>query len=126
MKSSKPSGLGHNGDTATKRGFRIQANYWPDTGTKRLVCTGILKDDKGQIKVVRLLAASSIRIKRHTKIRAEANPYDSSWETYFEKRLDVQMVGTLKGKRWLQYLREEQAGLCPVCLPSDHQDYRLA
>jgi hypothetical protein len=29
------------------------------------------------------------------KIRAEANPYDPSWETYFEKRLDVQMVRTL-------------------------------
>ena len=94
----------------------IKAKYWPDTGPKRWVFTGILKDDEGQIKVVRLLAASSMRIERHTKIRAEANPYDPSWETYFEKRLDVQMVGTFKGKRWLQYLWKEQDGLCPICL----------
>jgi RNA-directed DNA polymerase len=116
MKSSKLSGPGHSGDTATKRADSIKAKYWPDTGPKRWVFTGILKDDEGQIKVVRLLAASSMRIERHMKIRAEANPYDPSWETYFEKRLDVQMVGTLKGKRWLEYLWEEQGGLCPICL----------
>ncbi len=32
-----------------------------------------------------------------------------------EKRLDVQMVGTLKGKRWLLHLWKEQGGLCPIC-----------
>jgi RNA-directed DNA polymerase len=67
------------------------------------------------MKVVRLLAASSIRIERHTKIRAEANPYDPEWETYFEKRLDVHMEARLKGRRWLSHLWKEQNGLCPVC-----------
>jgi RNA-directed DNA polymerase len=93
----------------------IKAKYWPDTGPNRWVFTGVLKDDEGQTKVVRLMAASSVRIERHTKIRAEANPYDPAWETYFEKRLDVQMVGTLKGKRWLLHLWKEQGGLCPIC-----------
>jgi len=32
--------------------------------------------------VVRLLFDDSIRIERHTKIRAEANPYDPAWEPY--------------------------------------------
>ncbi len=32
-----------------------------------------------------------------------------------EKRLDVQMVGTLKGKQWLLHLWKEQGGLCPIC-----------
>lgn len=46
-----------------------------DTGPNRWVFTGVLKNEEGQTKVVWLLAASSIRIERHTKVRAEANLY---------------------------------------------------
>lgn len=93
----------------------IKDKYFPDTGPNRWVFTGVLKDEEGQTKVVRLFAASQVRIERHTKLRAEANPYDPAWETYFEKRLDVQMATRLQGKRWLSYLWREQNGLCPVC-----------
>jgi RNA-directed DNA polymerase len=93
----------------------IKEKYFPDTGPNRWVFTGVLKSKEGQVKVVRLLATSSIRIERHTKIRAEANPYDPAWETYFEKRLDVHMAARLQGKRWLIHLWKEQRGLCPVC-----------
>ena len=79
----------------------MKDKYFPNEGPNRWVFTGILKDEEGQVKVVRLLAASSIRIERHTKIRAEANPYDPAWETYFEKRLDLYMEARLKGRRWL-------------------------
>jgi RNA-directed DNA polymerase len=93
----------------------IKEKYFPETGPKRWVFTGVLKNEEGQTKVVRLFAASSVRIERHTKIRAEANPYDPAWEPYFERRLDVHMVGTLQGKRWLLHLWKEQSGLCPIC-----------
>jgi RNA-directed DNA polymerase len=93
----------------------IKDKYFPNTGPNRWVFTGVLKDEEGQTKVVRLFAASQVRIERHTKLRAEANPYDPAWETYFEKRLDVQMATRLQGKRWLSYLWREQHGLCPVC-----------
>lgn len=33
-----------------------------------------------------LFLASSVKIKRHTKIRGEANPFDPSYKEYFEKR----------------------------------------
>jgi RNA-directed DNA polymerase len=62
-----------------------------------------------------LTNADSVPIIRHVKIRAEANPYDPTWESYFEKRLDVHIAATLKGKRWLLTLWKEQNGLCPVC-----------
>ena len=88
---------------------------FPDEGPNRGVFTGVLKGEEGQVKVVRLLAASSIRLERHTKIRAQANPYDLAWETYLEKRLDVRMEARLKGRRWLRHLWKEQSGLCPVC-----------
>jgi len=62
-----------------------------------------------------LTDAVYVPIKRHSKIRGEANPYDPEWESYYEKRLDVKMVDTLKGKQWLIHLWKEQGGLCPIC-----------
>jgi RNA-directed DNA polymerase len=62
-----------------------------------------------------LTETARVPVKRHAKIRTEANPYDPKWETYFEKRLDVHIVDTLKGKRWLIHLWKEQNGLCPMC-----------
>ncbi len=61
------------------------------------------------------MKAKSTPIKRHVKIRSEANPYDPQWETYFEKRLDVKMGHNLKGKRSLLHLWKQQGGLCPLC-----------
>ena len=62
-----------------------------------------------------LTDAAPVPIKRYTKIRGAANPYDPEWESYYEKRLDVKMVDTFKGKQWLLHLWKEQSGLCPVC-----------
>ncbi len=62
-----------------------------------------------------LTRATGVPIQRHVKIQGEANPYDPAWESYFEKRLDVQMATTLKGKHWLLTLWKEQGGLCPIC-----------
>src|SRR5229473_3120355 len=62
-----------------------------------------------------LLSAARVPITRHLKIQGKANPYDLAWESYFEKRLDVKTVATLKGKQWLLHLWKEQGGLCPIC-----------
>jgi RNA-directed DNA polymerase len=62
-----------------------------------------------------LIRATGVPIVRHVKIQGGANPYDPTWESYFEKRLDVQMAATLKGKHWLHTLWKEQEGLCPIC-----------
>ncbi len=62
-----------------------------------------------------LLSAARVPIIRHLKIQGKANPYDPAWESYFEKRLDVKTVATLKGKQWLLHLWKEQGGLCPIC-----------
>ena len=62
-----------------------------------------------------LAETAHVPIKRHVKVKGEANPYDPEWETYYEKRLDVHMVDTLKGKRWLIHLWKEQNGICPIC-----------
>ena len=62
-----------------------------------------------------LYTAARTSIRRHVKIRGEANPYDPAWEMYFEKRLGVKMEDNLSGRRRLLYLWKEQDGICPVC-----------
>jgi RNA-directed DNA polymerase len=59
--------------------------------------------------------ARTIRIERHIKVKGEANPYDPKWEPYFERRLNVKVEATLRGRRRILRLWKEQGGLCPVC-----------
>ena len=93
----------------------IKDKYFHVQGLRRWVFTGIVRHGPGQRRVVRLVAAAQVRIQRHPQVRGEANPYDPAWESYFERRLDVKMEGTLAGRRTLLRLWQEQQGLCPIC-----------
>jgi RNA-directed DNA polymerase len=72
-------------------------------------------DEEGQLHKLRLLFASRTPIKRHVKVKSEANPYDPAWETYFEKREGDHMLERFRGTQTLRFLWYEQHGLCPVC-----------
>ncbi|WP_374512914.1 group II intron reverse transcriptase/maturase [Niveibacterium sp.] len=58
---------------------------------------------------------SEYRKRPHTKVKAEANPYDPEYDEYFSKRLARKMDGTLEGRRKLRWLWWMQEGLCPAC-----------
>jgi len=64
---------------------------------------------------VLLFRASSVPIKRHVKIKGEANPFDPKFETYFEERSTSKMRDTLKGSKQLLSLWLNQGGVCPIC-----------
>lgn len=89
--------------------------YFQTVGANNWVFSGEIKGRDGEPKIVRLFSAASVPIKRHIKIKVEANPYDPAWETYFEHRQDVQMEANLEGHRKLLHLWREQNGLCSVC-----------
>ena len=72
-------------------------------------------DEHGTPHKVRLLVASRTPIRRHVKVKGEANPYDPAFETYFEKREGDHMAETFRGTRTLRFLWYLQRGLCPVC-----------
>jgi Group II intron, maturase-specific domain len=103
----------------------IKEKYWPSTGPNRWVFTGVLKDGEGQTKVMRLFSADSIPIERHTKIRAEANPYDPAWELYFEKRRCANGRHT-QGKTMAPAPLERTREPLPSLSPEDHQNHGLA
>lgn len=54
-------------------------------------------------------------IRRYTKIKAAANPYDATWKQYFEERKGVKMMMGQKGRNELLRLWNQQKGLCPIC-----------
>jgi RNA-directed DNA polymerase len=99
-----------------KKGRRwIKDKYFLSEGTQNWVFYGEQERAGGKAYRVRLTSASAIPIRRWTKVKGKANPYDPQWELYFEERLGVKMADDLKGRRQLLRLWKEQAGLCPVC-----------
>ena len=93
----------------------IKDKYFTTQDGNRWVFYGQVTDKEGKPKNLHLFRAATVPIKRHIKIRGEANPYSPEWETYFERRIDVQMEANLKGYKRLLSLWYEQNGLCPIC-----------
>ena len=93
----------------------IKDKYFGTIGGRHWVFQGTVVGREGVIDPVQLFAASSTPIQRHNKVKGEANPYDPTWEPYFEERLGVKMAGTLVGRWTLRLLWKDQGGICPVC-----------
>jgi RNA-directed DNA polymerase len=69
----------------------------------------------GDKKWVTLVKARNTQIRRHVKIKGEANPFDPAWEEYFESRLGLIMKDNLRGKGRLIHLWRQQQGKRPHC-----------
>lgn len=93
----------------------LKEKYFKRFGSRDWVFTGTYKDGKGRSWPICLLEAQAVSIRRHVKIRGEANPYDPEWESYFEGRLYRKMQASLVGRGKLAWLLKEQQGRCRVC-----------
>jgi RNA-directed DNA polymerase len=93
----------------------VNRKYFLTRAGDHWVFFGEVVGPNGSSRKETLIKTEATPIRRHIKIKGTANPYDPEWETYFERRLDVQMESSLKGKRHLLFLWKEQDGLCPVC-----------
>ena len=93
----------------------IKRKYFATVGQRDWRFFGERTDDTGQRSLNWLRLAASTPIRRHTKIKGDANPYDPTWEVYFEERLGLKMEANLRGRRQLSRLWREQKGICPVC-----------
>ena len=63
----------------------------------------------------RLVYTNDTVIKRHTKMKAEANPYDLAFEEYFEQRLERVWRESMKGQRKVLMLWLRQQQCCAMC-----------
>lgn len=93
----------------------VKEKYFTRVKRDNWVFFGEAVGHKGEKKEVHLLIVASTPIRRHTKIKGEANPFDPKWELYFETRLSVKMENNLRGRRSLLSLWKEQGGCCPIC-----------
>ena len=76
----------------------IGDRYFKFEGKRNWIFTANIQDKDGKPREMKLVKASDTKIRRHIKIRGEANPFDPKQESYFESRLGWKMEGNLKGK----------------------------
>jgi RNA-directed DNA polymerase len=93
----------------------VQAKYYARQGTRGWRFTGTVTTEDLHRRPVYLWESAYLPIRRHVKIRSEANPFDPAWEGYFEARLSAQMATDPRLRRELIGLWKEQRGICPVC-----------
>ena len=88
--------------------------YFSEVGNNNYVFQATF-ERRGKLCTIRLQKAAEVKIKRHVKVKAAANPYDPEWETYFEERLGLQMKENQPGYRKLLTIWFNQDGICPHC-----------
>jgi len=95
----------------------VKQRYFHSTGSRNwvfAVATG-KKTPKGNALLMMLRLAADTPIRRHRKIKMEANPFDPKWESYFEERQALKMVSSLRGRKKLIQLWLGQERRCPIC-----------
>lgn len=96
---------------ANRRKRWIKSKYFKSYGTRNWVFSG---DGVGNT-THRLVYCMDTPIKRHIKIKGEANPFDPLFEEYFEKRLERHWRETMQGQKKVLILWFRQQKCCPIC-----------
>jgi RNA-directed DNA polymerase len=93
----------------------IRRKYFQDRESHRNIFHTHITNREGEKVTVRIFQAASIPIRRHIKVRRDANPYDPAWEIYFEQRLYRKTLDELRNRSELRRQWRMQRGICPVC-----------
>jgi RNA-directed DNA polymerase len=96
-----------------KNNHWVRQKYFRTHGKQTWTFTGETSERGGAEKTVHLLYTVNTPIRRHAKIKAQANPFDPKWELYFEKRIQTKMAANLSPR--LMRLWQKQDGKCPAC-----------
>ena len=93
----------------------IKDRYFIRQGQRNWMFGTTVVSEDGTVKMGKLAKASDTPIRRHTKIKSEANPFDPAWEQYFEERLGRTMKDAFRGRNRLLLLWYLQKGKCSRC-----------
>jgi len=101
-----------------KSGKWIKSKYFQKVRNRNWV----FKEKKGKTELAKL---SRIPIRRHVKIKAEANPYDPTWRDYFEKRAMKEWLTKPQSNKSRLWTR--QKGFCPLCQTAleDNEEWNI-
>jgi RNA-directed DNA polymerase len=77
----------------------IASRYWHRLGDRKVFAadTGKRTSD-GQTVWMRMVNPAQTAIRRHVKIKADANPFDPRWRDYFEERAFFKWYGVHRTK----------------------------
>jgi RNA-directed DNA polymerase len=64
----------------------VRKRYFHTVGNRHWVFSGTVLGTDGTPVTARLFATTSCRFQQHTKVKANANPYDPAWRAYFAQR----------------------------------------
>jgi RNA-directed DNA polymerase len=94
----------------------VGKKYFPTVGTRRVFEASMgRRRTSGKPGRVELLHMRSVPIRRHRKIRGDANPFDPAYASYFEGLSALRTSDALQDRPTLLDLWQEQRGLCTVC-----------
>ena len=79
-----------------KGAFWVMKKYFKTQGNRKWVFAA---DNEEKGKVIRLLSEADTPIRRHIKIKADANPHDPKWHKYFQTRWAREYSAKGKGGR---------------------------
>lgn len=89
----------------------VKVKYFKSVGNRNWVFHGHAPDGKQYL----LLYATETAIKRHVKIKAEANSYLPEFEPYFEQRHERAWRDSMQGRSKIMTLWIRQQQKCPMC-----------
>lgn len=89
----------------------IKEKYFKSVKNRNWIFSGETTDGRE----FQLIQAADVAIKRHIKIRGDANPYDPKDEHYFDERLKRKWLLGEKGRGRLRLLWLQQKGICLAC-----------
>ena len=91
----------------------VWEHYWRSFGSRWDFVGEDLNRDGERIQKL-LMKLADTKIVRHVKVRGAYNPFDSKWESYSEKLLELRMSKDIwdgqRSKLWI-----EQGGRCALC-----------
>jgi RNA-directed DNA polymerase len=93
----------------------IAERYFRTVGGRNWVFACDTRNRKGEDVPLLLFRAADVRIVRHIKVRADANPFDPLQDDYFAKLKRSAMVRRLEDRKFLLNLWKRQDGVCPGC-----------
>ncbi len=93
----------------------IRQKYFRRMNGRSWVFAADTLDRRGRLVVMRITFANDVKIKRHVKIRREANPHATEFRDYFAERRQYKAAQRKSMQHRQVDLWFQQQGTCPVC-----------
>jgi RNA-directed DNA polymerase len=93
----------------------VRQRYFRIQGHRHWVFATQTRGYDGTPRTLSLYSASSTRIVRYREVKADANPCDPAWDSYFAHRQGMRMLERLQGGGFPDKLWRQQQGKCPGC-----------